>query len=346
MIDLNDRELIQKLDPKNTYETTEKLSIQCKAAWEEVSRLDLPKYEGINNIVFCGMGASMYGALVLKSLMGPEMPLPSEIVSDYFLPAYVDEKTLVVLVSYSGTTEEVLSCAHDARSKGAKMVILTKGGALSEFAKNNDIPSYIFDGKLNEGNVPRLGTGYSILGLIGLLNKIGVVSVEDGEITDAITRFAENVADLKKQAEADAEKFVNRIPIVFAAEHLSGNAQIMRNQFNETSKAFSSHFIIPDLNHHLMEGLQFPAGAPTIFIILKSPNYTDKIKKRIELTVDVVRQNKHKVVEFETSGSTVYEDFLETLQYGSFLTLFLGLHYEQNPAINPWVDYFKEKLST
>ncbi|HSW88812.1 MAG TPA: hypothetical protein VLG12_06645, partial [Candidatus Saccharimonadales bacterium] len=58
-----------------------------------------------------------------------------------------------------------------------------------------------------------------------------------------------------------------------------------------------------------------------------------------------VRQNKRSVNEFTTEGSTVYEDFLETLQYGCFVTLYLGLHYNQNPATNPWVDWFKNQLA-
>lgn len=339
-------EEIKKHDPDNTIGSTDLLIKQCETAWNEVTSLDLPKHiEGITNIVFCGMGASIYGALVLKALLGRNMPFPTEAVCDYFLPEYVGPNTLVVLTSYSGTTEEVLSCAEDAKAKGAKMVVLTKGSMLAEFAKDNNVPGYIFDGKLNLSSTPRLGTGYTILGLIGLLNKMGVINIEEKEITNAIIRFSEKFEDLKKQALADQQIFYNKIPIIFAAEHLSGNAQILRNQFNETSKTFSSHFIIPDLNHHLMEGLQFPKDAPLHFIILNSPNYSEKIKKRVELTIDVVKQNNYPVHEFMTSGQTVYDDFLEALQYGGFLTLYLGLVYKQNPATNPWVDYFKEKLA-
>lgn len=345
MVDLDNLEEIKQIDPQNTLGSTELMVKQLDAAWREVNALELPKHLGeIKNVVFCGMGASIYGALVLKAILGREMPFPVELISDYFLPDYVGADTLVVLTSYSGSTEEVLSCAEDAKSKGAKMVVLTKGGKLAEFAKDNNIPAYIFDGQLNPAGVPRLGNGYTILGLMGLLSKVGVIDIEEHEITNAITRLTENFEDIKSQARADFQTFYNKIPIIFAAEHLSGNAQILRNQFNETSKAFSTYFLIPDLNHHLMEGLQFPKDAPLYFIVLNSPNYSDKIKKRVELTTDVVKQNGFPVHEFTTSGSTLYDDFLETLQYGSFLTLYLALAYNQNPAINPWVDYFKEKL--
>lgn len=344
MIDFNDLDAIKKLDPKDTLGTTENMLEQCTVAWNEVNNLELAPIEGIQNIVFCGMGASIYGAMVLKALMGRSMPYPTELVSDYYLPDYVNENTLVVLTSYSGTTEEVLSCAQDAKAKKAKMIVLTKGGQLAEFAQDHKLPSYIFDGKLNPGDVPRLANGYSILGLIGLLNKTRVIDIEEFEVTNALERFKEKKDEIKQQAQDIVGLFENKIPIIFAAEHLAGNAQIIRNQFNETSKAFSGYFLIPDLNHHLMEGLQFPADAPLQFLVFDSANYSEKIRQRVSLTIDVVKQNNYPVVEFITSGQTEYDDFLEVLYYGCFLTLYLGLTYNQNPAINPWVDWFKAEL--
>lgn len=344
MLDLNNKEALQKLDEKDALGTTENLLKQCEAAWNEATSLSLPKVENITNIVFCGMGASIYGALVLKSVFGRNLPCPIETVSDYYLPDYVGKNTLVVLTSYSGTTEEVLSCAEDAKAKEAQMVVITKGGSLAEFAKDNNVPAYIFNPTLNPHNVPRLGTGYTILGMLGLLNTIGVIDIEEKEITDALGRMHDKIDEIKQEAFHDYEVFVNKIPIVFAAEHLSGNALILRNQLNETGKTFSAFYLLPDLNHHLMEGLQFPEKAPLHFLVLNSPNYSDKLRKRIDLTEQVVTQNNYQVHEFDTSGQTVYDDVLETLMYGSYLTLYLGLHYKQNPGTNPWVDWFKKEL--
>ena len=174
---------------------------------------------------------------------------------------------------------------------------------------------------------------------------MNVIEVEEQEVTDALTRMYDKVDDIKKQAQEDVKIFENKIPIVFTAEHLSGNGMILRNQFNETSKTFSAYYLIPDLNHHLMEGLEFPKNAPLHFLVLNSENYSEKIKKRIELTMEVVKKNNYEVHQFTTSRASVYDDFLEALIYGSFLTLYLGLTYERNPATNPWVDWFKEQLS-
>jgi glucose/mannose-6-phosphate isomerase len=346
MKNFTDTEAIRKIDPQNTLDSTKLLPKQLRAAWDEVNKIESTEdFSGVQNIIFCGMGASIYGALVLKSLLGSQNPYPTEVITDYHLPEYANENTLVVLTSYSGSTEEVLSCAEDAKEKGCKMLVLTKGGKLGDFAKANNVTSYIFDGALNPAGVPRLGNGYTILGLLGLLNKAKVITLADREIEDAITRLEENFEDIRAKAEEDYEKYVDSIPVIISAEHLSGNAQILRNQFNETSKTFSAYYLIPDLNHHLMEGLQFPGEHHLKFIILNTQNYSPKIQKRVELTVDVIKKNKHEVHEFTTSGSTSYEDVLEVMAYGSFLTLYLALYYDQNPAINPWVDWFKEELA-
>lgn len=280
MQNVNDLEAIKKIDPRDTYSSTDMLVQQCKTAWFEVNALPIDfNATGIKNIVFCGMGASIYGALVTKALLGLEMPFPSEVITDYHLPAYVDQHTLVVLTSYSGTTEEVLSCADEAKAKNAKMLVLTRGGQLAEFAKENNLPAYIFDGKLNPSSVPRLGNGYSILGLIGLLNKAKIIDIEDKQIEEAITRLEEKLPEIKGQALREFETFQDKIPVIITAEHLAGNGQIVRNQFNETSKTFSCLYLVPDLNHHLMEGLQFPTEHNLHFLILNSPNFTQKIKK-------------------------------------------------------------------
>lgn len=346
MNNFNDLEAIKKIDPQDTLGSTELSVEQFRTAWEEVQSLtNTQDYSNVKAVVFCGMGASIYGALVVKALEGSKFLYPTEIVTDYHLPSYVDENTLVVLTSYSGNTEEVLSCAEEALEMDAKMVVLTKGGKLEEFARNNDVPAYVFDGSKNPAGVPRLGNGYSIFGLLGLLHKLGIVTLDLSVVEKAID-YAESIQHkLKEKAQKDVNDFANTIPVILAAEHLSGNAQILRNQFNETSKTFSAYYLVPDLNHHLMEGLAFPEEANVTFFALNSGNYSNKIQKRMSLTSDVISQNNRKLIEHKATGSNVFEDFVEVLVYGSYLTLYLGLFYDQNPAVNPWVDYFKDKLS-
>jgi len=87
-----------------------------------------------DGLVVCGMGGSAIGAdLVLACL--PGLSVPAAVVRGYALPEWTGPDTLVVVVSYSGETEEAISCAAQARSRGCAPVCVASGGRLAAFAE-------------------------------------------------------------------------------------------------------------------------------------------------------------------------------------------------------------------
>ncbi|MDY6915956.1 MAG: SIS domain-containing protein, partial [Candidatus Cloacimonadota bacterium] len=65
----------------------------------------------IERIVICGMGGSAISGDIAAAAFNSIIPI--SVVKDYNIP-YVDEKTLVICISYSGNTEETLSCLQQA----------------------------------------------------------------------------------------------------------------------------------------------------------------------------------------------------------------------------------------
>lgn len=348
MIDLNNLEEIKKLDPKDVYGSTGMFADQAQQILDEYYDVDFygpnEGYKDIKNIVFCGMGGSAYGAYILQSLYIETIKVPVTIVSDYTLPGFVDENSLIFVSSYSGSTEEVLACATAAKAKGLKITGYSSGGKLGEFLKSG-YPGFTFNPKFNPSGQPRLATGYMITSALVLLNSLGVISLSKEEIQKAIQEVRDNHEDIKAKAQEIAKKLEGYLPVIFAAQHLVGNAHIMRNQINETSKSFSAFEDIPELNHHLMEGLKYPADKKLMAIILKSEFYSEKHKKRVELTRDVVTKNDISVLEYEAKGNSKLSQALQVLAFGGYLSLYLGLIYGEDPSLIPWVDYFKNQLS-
>lgn len=345
MIDLNDTDQIKKLDPKNVLGSTGKLTEQCEQIWEEAKQLQFPEeYKSCQNIVLCGMGGSAYGGYVASALFKDQLGVPLYSNNDYHLPAFTSSNTLAILSSYSGGTEEVLSCAEEVKNKGLMITGISSGGKLADFFKSNHIPALIFDPKLNPSGQPRLGMGYMVLGTVAILNRLGVISVSDEEVNQVISEVKQGQEDIKKQAENLAKKIQGFIPIVISAEFLAGNAHIIRNQFNETSKSFASFSLLSELNHHLMEGLKNPPDKKLFILFISSDLYSDKLKKRVELTKDVVGKNGVALDGYKPTGSSKLSQVLNVLSFGAFLTLYLAFLYGEDPSLIPWVDYFKEQL--
>src|SRR3990167_10263376 len=114
MVNLDDCALIKKLDQKDVLASIQLLSKQCQQAWYESQAVNFPQqYKDIDNIVISGMGGSIYGARIVKSLYesAAMSKLSIDIVNNYWLPGYVNSRSLVILSSYSGNTEETLTVA-------------------------------------------------------------------------------------------------------------------------------------------------------------------------------------------------------------------------------------------
>lgn len=345
MIDLTNIDEIKKLDPNNIYGSTGMFVDQCKQIWEDPQKLTYPKdYQSIQNIVICGMGGSAYGGHVSLSLFKEVLSVPLVVVNNYHLPAFVNQNSLVILTSFSGSTEEIISCASEAIDKKAKITALTSGGKLSEILTENNIPNLLFNPVFNPSMQPRLGTGYIVLGTIAILNKIGLIKISDEEVKNALQEVKDNQTIIKEKAIELSKQIYGKIPVIFAAEFLEGNAHIIRNQFNETAKSFSAFSEIPELNHHLMEGLKNPPDKKLTVLFLDSNLYTDNIQTRIELTKDVVGKNNIEILKHQVLGKSKLSQTLYLLSFGGYLALYTALLYGQNPSVIPWVDYFKEQM--
>ncbi len=318
---------------------------QCRQIWQEVKKVNFhPEYKKCQNIIICGMGGSAYGGYVINALFKEELSKPLISNNDYLLPNFADSRSLVIVSSYSGSTEEVLSCYQQAKEKGCKIAGIATGGKLSENLNKDNFPALIFDPKFNPSGQPRLGTGYMVLGIAGLLTSLGFITLEDEEVEKAIAELEEAKDMVSEKAQSQAQNFHNFIPVVVAAEFLSGNAHIIRNQINETAKSFSAFSLLSELNHHLMEGLKNPIDKKLNFLFINSDFYTEKLRKRIELTKNVVGKNGVRFKQYKAGGSSKLSQVLNVLAFGGYFSLYLAYLYKQDPSVIPWVDYFKHQL--
>jgi len=351
---LDDLNKIKNIDKSNVLDSVKLLPSQCEEAYQLAKKIDIdPSYRNIENILFCGMGGSGLGARVIESVYNDSISVPVVRLNDYNIPSFVNEKTLVFCSSYSGNTEETLNNFRQASDKKAKMLVISAGGELINLAQQNNIPYYKIEPKSNPSNQPRMAIGYSVIGQLTMLSLLGIVKFDVNEINN-ITSSMNEIGNLNKfdvkthdnPAKTMACEFKNKIVIFASAEHLKGAAHVFNNQLNENAKNFSSDFVIPELNHHLMEGLNNPSenSKNLHFIFINSNLYSKDIKKRLDITKEVVGKNDIFYSDFSASSESKIAQVFELIQFGAYVGFYLSMLYGQDPAPIPWVDYFKSKL--
>ena len=328
---------------------------QVNQAWGDIDALSLPEnFSDIQNVIVAGMGGSALGARAVDSLIVDRVRVPLEVFTEYKLPNYANEKTLVVISSYSGSTEETISCIYDAINRNCKIFGITTGGKLSEILTGENLPRYIFEPKNNPSKQPRMAVGYPLGALLALFSKINLITLSREDLDGAISKMQEVISDCDENsslpdnlAKSYAKKIYGKIPVLVASEHLVGTAHSIKNMLNESAKTFSILFDLPELNHHLMEGLRYPLENKKIlyFIFFNSNLYSENVKKRYPLTSEVVGKNGIEYSLYSPFADTKISQVFSTYVFGEFLVYYLSRQYSVDPLEIPWVDYFKAQLA-
>lgn len=352
---LDDISAIKALDSLNMLASLELLAEQMKSVLSEAEPLKLPSsYKKAKQVVVCGMGGSTLASHVIKVLYTNELAVPFEIVNGYTLPKYVGKQTLVLVSSYSGTTEEAVTLLLEARKRKAMVLVITSGGKLLELAKKHKLPALIFSTNNNPCGSPRMGLGYSLVGQLALFSKAGLIKDFQKRdlkiILEVIARAGDRWGVKQKTPENAAKQLAikssGRSIWYLGGEHLVGNAHIGANQMNENAKRFAGFFVIPELNHHLMEGMMQPLSnrESTLFVLLESGLYDKRIQKRFVITKTVLDKNGISYVSLMLSAKKPLEQVVEALVFTSYVSYYSALVEGIDPTAIPFVDFFKEQL--
>lgn len=335
----------QAVDSLNVLSSVESFPKQCAQVIRETALLPVPPlFSQVKNIVISGMGGSALGGQVIMSLERQIIKVPIIISNEFHLPNFVGNDSLVIVSSYSGNTEETIYALKEAQVRRAQIFILTSGGRLAAMAHDLKLPHYIFDPKHNPSRQPRLGLGYNLVSLISFLIRCQLLHpIPD---FNTLPRFLTGRQQDVTAWKIFAQKLLGKIPVLISSEHLKGGVQAFRNQLHENSKTFALVYDIPELNHHLLEGLQFPSSNPQnlLAVFFHSGFYHPENSKRFPLTQAVFASQKIPYVTFSPTGPNRFFETLDLIQSSGYIAYYLALYNHIDPGPIPWVDWYKDEL--
>ena len=167
-------------------------------------------------LIVAGMGGSGIGGRLARAAIGPRARRPITIVGGYALPSWAGPHTLVLCSSYSGATEETLSCYDHAADLGAPRLVATTGGALAECARRDGVPVIPLPG----GFQPRAAVGYAFVAALEAATLAGVAPSLRGEIEAAAVVVERLAAEWGPDgppdgpAKALAHGLVDTVPVI------------------------------------------------------------------------------------------------------------------------------------
>jgi glucose/mannose-6-phosphate isomerase len=306
-------------------------------------------YPKPQTIVVAGMGGSAIGGELLKDWARDRVTMPIEVCREYSLPAYVNRKTLVFVVSYSGETEESLSVFLDAVKRKCMVVCISSGGKLREFAEKLNVPHLL----VPSGMAPRATLPYLFMPLPSILDKIGVVSgvgVEVSDVTSVLKLVSlENLPEKPQSGNFSktlASNICGTVPVVYGFGIYRAVAQRFKTQFNENSKVPAKWEVFPELNHNEIVGWEEVGALAKDFSLLfiRDTDEPSEMRRRIETTQKLICKEKLKAFEVWGRGKTKLSKMLSVICMGDFTSVYLAVLRGVDPTPVRTISLLKDKI--
>lgn len=297
--------------------------------------------EPIHNIIISGLGGSGFLADCLFDLCNDTIGVPIVANKGYSLPKFCDKNTLLILVSYSGNTEETVSCFHEAMSKGLKPICVSSGGKLKDLALNAGM-DYI---AMPTGFPPRASLAFGAANLFYVLNHFGVLLFDVASSFSKLGTFLDSKqSDIKATSKHYAVHFKNKILVAYAEDRIDGIALRLKQQINENSKAFCWYNIIPELNHNELVGWKQQHHAiGTLFVRTSFENVRNK--HRFDFLKPLLENYVDEVLEIQAEGNSFFEQYFFLIHWCDWLSYYLALEHEQDPTEVRVIDNLKAYLN-
>jgi glucose/mannose-6-phosphate isomerase len=352
MVNIDDITTIEKIDKSNMRKLLYDFPSQVEKVSQLMESVAIPsEYGEVGNIVITGMGGSGVGGNLLKGLLRDRIKIPLEVNKSYTLSNWVDSKTLLICVSYSGNTEEALSAYEVGKTRGSKMIVISSGGELAKLAKKDKFPLVL----VPESNIPpRTALGYLFFSQVFILKKLGLVNIKDKEITETIQvlkSLREEIAPEKVKTDNTAKRLAgaiyDTIPLVYAtSDYFEGVAMRWKTQINENSKNPVYSVCFPELDHNEIMGWE---GAKELIdrfslVILRDKEETERMAKRIDITSSLIKGKAAKVLDVYSRGKKLLSRMLSLVYIGDYVSFYLAIFNGMDPTTIESIANLKKEM--
>lgn len=331
-----------KFDPENMRQAILEIPMQAEQGYKLVEAFDLSKVKGkYASIIIIGMGGSSIAGLLLQTYLFDEK-LHIYVIQDYSLPNWVDKHTLVMACSYSGNTEETLSTFKEARRRGCKVIAITTGGKLEEYAKVSRTPIITLP-KFPTGFQPRAAMAIEFFAMLRILERLRLVESRAREVLRLKNDLKLQLQTLEKNAIVLSEKLINKTPIIYTSKRFEAVGYRWKCQFNENSKVMAFNNVFSEMNHNEIEGFENVRGDYHA-ILLKFDEDHRRIQKRMSLMKEIMLRKGVSDTEIGIRGPSLLSKMFSAIILGDLTSYYLALRLRTNPSEIRLIEDFKKKL--
>ena len=219
----------------------------------DVPKVDKKKYR---RIIILGMGGCYIAGIVMKEFIRDEVKVPVEVFNGFCSDNEIKNNTLIILLSYSGDTKEVVNFFNRSLLKFHKnIVVITSGGKLSSLSRDNKVNLIEITPNLHQ----RFTFPYLFFPMLKFLEKSGFIKEKKEVVAKIVKILEKNKKNIELESERVAKNFKNRIrqkyALAYASEYFFPLAYRLQTSIEEDDKMIVHANRITETFHNELEAL-------------------------------------------------------------------------------------------
>ncbi len=353
-INLDDNSLIEKLDTEDMYHKIIHLPEQIMKAYNEPEihqpenfncLLEAGRKKPISRIIVAGMGGSAISGDILQALFSHIVPI--QVFKDYQIPV-INKNDLFIACSYSGNTEETVSCLEQALKQTDYLAAVTSGGIVGSLIGEQ----YLKLG-LPQGYPPRSAIGYLFFSLVIILEKFAIIDSQKEQVEQTVASLmlkagavSKGVATDKNIAKQAAQAIDGKIPLIYSANPtLYPVSYRWKCQINENSKYPAFTHTFPEMNHNEIEAWEnSPLNNNFIPLFIGNLQEDRNYQKRIDFFKSLMDKENINYLDFYGEGHSQLEKVFSLIYLGDMISFYLAIMQQMNPTTINFIIELKKEI--
>lgn len=330
---------LEKYDFQKIYEIYDKWPEIAKESFE--SEQEIEDFKNINHIVFAGMGGSGAIGDIFASILS-KTEIHVNVVKGYVLPRTVNSKTLVIIVSVSGNTDETLTILKSAQKIGAKIISFTSGGKIQRYCFEEGINHRVVR-KFHSPRATFPSYLYTILKVLHQTLKIKQELIKESIIELEKTKNIISSSNLDdSNPSLNIAKWMTSYPMIYYPFGLQSAAIRFKNSIQENVKMHAFTEDVIEASHNGIVSWEKESNILPILIRGKEDNV--KTKERWEIMKEYFKNNDIDFKEIHSINGNILSKMINLIYLLDYATIYKASLNHTDPSPVKSIDFIKSKL--
>ena len=295
----------------------------------------------ITHVVFAGMGGSGTIGDIFASILS-KTNIHVDVVKGYLLPKTVSSKSLIVVTSVSGNTEETLNVLSTAYKMKCKLIAFSDGGKMQEYCNKKGV-NYR---NISMVHSPRASFPAFLFSI--LKNLESFLPIDKTDIINSLDELEKQRNSIssnnlsENNPAINLAKSISDIPMIYYPWGLQAAAIRFKNSLQENTKIHAiSEDVIEACHNGIVSWSKFNDIKP---IFIRGKDDYIKTDERWEILKDYFEKEGIDYREVFSLSGNILTKLINLIYLFDYASIYKAISMKVDPTPVKAIDFVKERL--